>query len=44
MLHLYDHTTGVFQVDKKHAKQPKIRDQDYLWKMCFDGSSCQEGA
>ena len=44
MLHLNDDAIGILQVEKKHTNQLKMRDQDYLWQMYFDGSSWKEGA
>ena len=42
MLHVNDDTIGILQVDKEHTIQPKMRDQDFLWNMYFDSSSCKE--
>ena len=39
-----DDATCILQVEKEHTIHPKMRDQDCLWKMYFNGSLCKEGA
>ena len=38
-----DNTAGLLQVDKENLVQFTREQEDELWKLYFDGSSCKEG-
>ena len=46
MLHFSDedNSTGLLQVEKDHLIKHNREEEDVLWELYFDGSSCKEGA
>src|SRR5713101_2635068 len=46
MLHFSDddNTTGLLQVEREQPVKCSREQEDELWQLYFDGSSCKEGA
>ena len=46
MLHFSDedNTAGLLQVEKEQPVKCSREEEDELWQLYFDGSSCKEGA
>ena len=46
MLHFSneDNSAGLLQVEKGQPTKHSRQEEDALWKLYFDGSSCKEGA
>ena len=46
MLHFSDddNTTGLLQIEKEQLVKCSKEQEDELWQLYFDGSSCKEGA